>query len=242
MLRTNEPVHVEGLGGVVDVAQDARAIGDRLGIGPRPEPITEREHVRVRPDARVTEQVPGAADGVAAFEHDHRLVRALLAQLAGGADAGQACPDDQNVCCFCSSRARGVFDRFTRHWAAPLFRRWYDQVPASVPDGTTIIRMWKGGCVVSVLRRTVARYFGVPPRRVTTWLWRPRTRCDCRPHHGYQSSYKASASSPPERNRWLHWPSDTGRRSHCGCRYSGRPSWSATRPCSRISSPPTPAS
>src|SRR5258705_11391642 len=107
MIQPNEPVHAEGLGGVLDVAQDARAVGDRLGIGPRPEPIAEREHVRVRPDARVMEQVPGAADGVAAFEHEHRLVRALLAQLAGAADAGQACPDDQNV---------GVFDRFTRHW------------------------------------------------------------------------------------------------------------------------------
>ena len=39
-----------------------------LGVDPRPELVAEGEHVRVRPDARVAEQVPGAAEPLAALE------------------------------------------------------------------------------------------------------------------------------------------------------------------------------
>jgi len=42
-----------------------------------------------------SQKVPPTA--VAGFEDGHRLVRALLAQLARGTDAGQSCPDDQNI-------------------------------------------------------------------------------------------------------------------------------------------------
>jgi len=75
-------------------------IGDRLGWSTA-EPITEREMSE-------SDRMPGngtgprCADGVAAFEQITGLVRALLAQLAGGADADKL-PRRSEVCCFCSS-------------------------------------------------------------------------------------------------------------------------------------------
>src|SRR5262245_15356849 len=140
----NELLNVEFPGGVVDVAQDARPIGDRLRVGPRPKPVTEGEHVRVRSDARVAEEVPGAAGRVTGFEHEDRLVGALAAQLGCSADAGQSGADNQDVHGF----------RCLRHVCGLLSALWYDSVPESVLDSTTIRRVWKGGCV--------DRYQGVP--------------------------------------------------------------------------------
>ena len=87
--------------GLADVVQDPRPVGDRLGLDPRLERIAQREHVRVGADAGIAEQVPGAADAVAALENDETLARALLLQVIAGADAGQAGADDQDVEMFC---------------------------------------------------------------------------------------------------------------------------------------------
>jgi hypothetical protein len=83
--------------GVDDVAADRGPVGDRLRVGPRPEGVAEGEHVGVRPDARVAEQVPGAADRVPRLEDGEALVGALLAQVAGGTDTGETGPHDEDV-------------------------------------------------------------------------------------------------------------------------------------------------
>src|ERR1700732_224565 len=84
-------------GGLADVVQNPRPVRDRLRLGPRLERIAEREHVAVGTDARIAEQVPGAADAVAALEDDVALAGALLLQVKAGADAGQSGADDQDV-------------------------------------------------------------------------------------------------------------------------------------------------
>src|SRR4051794_23621072 len=49
---------------LADVLQDRGSVRDGLLPGPRPEAVAQREHVRVRPDPGVAEQVPGATDAV----------------------------------------------------------------------------------------------------------------------------------------------------------------------------------
>src|SRR6202043_1575003 len=133
-------------GGLADIVQDPRPVGDRLRLGPWLERIAEREHVRVGADAGITEQVPGAADAVAALEDHERLARALLLQVIACADAGKAGADNQHVEMFwCHGCLRG--DRSGRNPAAPpmpsyagltrvsIFVRW---VAGSSP-ATTII-------------------------------------------------------------------------------------------------------
>ena len=73
------------------------AVGDRLLAVPRPERVAEGEHVGVGPDARVAEQVPRAADGVAGLEDGVGRPRALGLEVVAGADAGQAGADDEDV-------------------------------------------------------------------------------------------------------------------------------------------------
>ena len=84
-------------GGVLDVAADRRAVGDGLWIGPGTEAVAEGVHVRVGADAGVAEQVPGATQGGAPLENGQALVRALAPEVAGGADAGQAGANDQDI-------------------------------------------------------------------------------------------------------------------------------------------------
>ena len=84
--------------GLAHVGQDRRAVGDGLLVGPRTEPVAEREHVGVRPDAGVAEQVPGAADR-------RRAPRAARYDVPGSRSsrwqaapiAGQPGADDQDV-------------------------------------------------------------------------------------------------------------------------------------------------
>src|SRR3546814_2021806 len=44
----------------IQIFEDCRAVGDRLFMLPRFEDETERVHVAVRTDARITEKIPGA--------------------------------------------------------------------------------------------------------------------------------------------------------------------------------------
>ena len=73
------------------------AVGDRLVGRPRPEPVAERVHVGVRADARVAEQVPGPAEVVARLEDRVAPPGLRVLQVPGGADAGEAGADDQDV-------------------------------------------------------------------------------------------------------------------------------------------------
>jgi hypothetical protein len=82
---------------LADVVQDGRAVGDRLGVLPRPEAVAQRVHVGVRAHAGIAEQIPGAAARLAAFEDGVALARAAILQVPGGADAGEAGADDQDI-------------------------------------------------------------------------------------------------------------------------------------------------
>ena len=84
------------LGGLADVREDRRAVGDRLVARPRPEREAERVHVRVGADARIAEQVPRAADALARLED-------RVASAAGSASAG----DTPRRCRRCRRRPRG---------------------------------------------------------------------------------------------------------------------------------------
>ena len=90
-------VHAVLTGGVADVVEDRRAVGDGRGTGPGPEGVAQGVHVGVGADAGIAEQVPGAADRVAGLQDGVRLAGQLLLQVDSGADAGQAGPDDDHV-------------------------------------------------------------------------------------------------------------------------------------------------
>ena len=62
---------------LVQVVKDLVGVGDRILAGPRFELVAERVQVRVRPDARVAEQVPGAPDRIATVD-DRKAAARLL--------------------------------------------------------------------------------------------------------------------------------------------------------------------
>ena len=78
------------VGRIIEVLQDGRPIGDGLGLGPRPEGEAQSEHVTVRSDAGIAEQIPGSAEGLATFEDGVGLAGAFSLQVEGGVDARQA--------------------------------------------------------------------------------------------------------------------------------------------------------
>jgi len=55
-------------------------------------------HVAVRADAGIAEQVPCAANGATLFDNPVGFIGAALGQVYGGADAGKAGANDENVC------------------------------------------------------------------------------------------------------------------------------------------------
>ena len=67
--------------GILDIVADCGALDDRLVRRPGAEREAQGEDVGVRPDARISEQVPGAADAIARLEDQPALV--LAAGLAG---------------------------------------------------------------------------------------------------------------------------------------------------------------
>ena len=91
------PVDAVFARGVGDVLADRGAVGQHLERVPRPECVAEAEHVRIRADAGIAEQVPGPADGRPSLEDRHALARTFAGQVAGHADARQAGTDDQHV-------------------------------------------------------------------------------------------------------------------------------------------------
>ncbi len=69
-------------------SRDRGAVGDRLGLGPRLEVVAQGVHVAVGTDARIAEQVPGAADRLARFEDGV----GLLGAVASAGDRPRRCP------------------------------------------------------------------------------------------------------------------------------------------------------
>ena len=75
-------------------------ISAAVAIGaPRPglEAIAEGVEVAVRADARIFVREPGAAEAFLRFEHDEARAGALVGEVVGAADAGDAGADDQDV-------------------------------------------------------------------------------------------------------------------------------------------------
>jgi hypothetical protein len=70
--------------------------GDGLAR-PRLEAVAEGEQVAVRADAGVAVRAPGAAVAGLRLQHHEALVRVVLLQVPGRADAGDAGTDDQDV-------------------------------------------------------------------------------------------------------------------------------------------------
>src|SRR5215212_846837 len=97
MVEPNFPVDPVFGRGLAHIVQDLRPVGDRLGLGPWLERITQREHVAVGADAGVPEQIPGPADAVAPLQDRKGFTGTLVLQVVARTDAGQACADDQYV-------------------------------------------------------------------------------------------------------------------------------------------------
>jgi hypothetical protein len=79
------------------VVEDQRTVGQRGVAGPGTPAVAEGEHVGVRADAGVAEEVPRAAEALAGLQDRHAAARVAAAQLRGGTDAGQAGPHHQDV-------------------------------------------------------------------------------------------------------------------------------------------------
>src|SRR5215468_3519590 len=89
------------------IGEDSRAVRDGPGPLPRFEVIAERMHVAVRPNARIPEQIPGAADGVPAFQRREGLARTTHLQVDGCANPRNTRANDDHI------------ERF--HFSAPLY-------------------------------------------------------------------------------------------------------------------------
>jgi hypothetical protein len=97
---------------LANISADRFAVGDRGIRLPGTERIAEREHVRIGANAGIAEQVPGAADGVAAFEDNVGFVPAAGLHMIGGVDAGKPAADDDDVKMFLRhGSAISMFDR-----------------------------------------------------------------------------------------------------------------------------------
>ena len=95
--RSGVAVHAVLARRVAEVVEDRGAVGQGGVAAPRPEPVAERVHVGVGADARVAEQVPRPAAGLAPLEDGVRRRGQVLGEVGRGADAGQAGSDDQHV-------------------------------------------------------------------------------------------------------------------------------------------------
>ncbi len=87
----------ELMSGVLDIIADRGAFDDRLVRRPGAEWKAQSEDVRVRADAGIAEQVPGAADPVSRLEDQPALAFAAGLQAVRGIDAGNTGSDDDHV-------------------------------------------------------------------------------------------------------------------------------------------------
>ena len=78
------------------IAQNLRGGRDR-SAGPRLEPVAEGMQVAVGPDARIAVGQPGAAKTLLSLQDNKTCPRALLGQMVGRADPGNARAHDDNI-------------------------------------------------------------------------------------------------------------------------------------------------
>ena len=81
----------------VHIVPNGRAIGDGFFVQPWFEPISQRMHVAVRPDAGIAEQIPSPAHIGALFQYRKILVRALHGQMRCGTNARQPRTHNQHI-------------------------------------------------------------------------------------------------------------------------------------------------
>ena len=93
----NMPVDSEFLRGVDDITADRLAIGDGAIARPGVEGKAQRIHVRIRTDARIAEQIPGAADRIARFEDRVALAGAFGGNAVARIDTGKPSAHDQDI-------------------------------------------------------------------------------------------------------------------------------------------------
>ena len=74
--------------GFLNVITDVATIGNAFFMRPGFEFITQSKHIRVGADARITKQVPGAADGVPTFQNGKGFIRAVFFKMTSGTNAG----------------------------------------------------------------------------------------------------------------------------------------------------------
>src|SRR5262245_9840309 len=79
------------------IGADSRAVRKGPRILPRFEVITERMHVAVRSNARISKQIPCAAYGVTAFQQGEALVRTMRPQMYGRADPGKTSANNNHI-------------------------------------------------------------------------------------------------------------------------------------------------
>ncbi len=96
-MQIDSPREVVLVDDLVQVVENLVRIGDRVVRSPRLELIAEGMQIRVRPDAGIAEQVPGAADRVATV-HDREALTGLQgSQVMTHPEAGDAGTDDQHI-------------------------------------------------------------------------------------------------------------------------------------------------
>ena len=75
------------LSSFADVVTDVVTVSDAFLVYPRFEFVTQSVHVRVRADARVAEQVPGATNSLTAFQNGEAFARAFFFHVAASTNA-----------------------------------------------------------------------------------------------------------------------------------------------------------
>src|SRR5690242_17431991 len=82
---------------LTDVFQDGWAIRDGFRLAPGAKAVAKGMHIGVGADARIAEQVPGAANRVPAFQDSIGLLRRARLQVIGRGDARYARSNDQDI-------------------------------------------------------------------------------------------------------------------------------------------------
>jgi hypothetical protein len=96
-METDVLIHTMFTRGFPDIPADRCTVSDGSWICPRSKRVTQREHVGVRADTRIAEQVPGATDRPTGLQNRERLARAPPLQVAGGTDPGQTGTHDEHI-------------------------------------------------------------------------------------------------------------------------------------------------